>query len=265
MRCAVKLLLKISYLGTAYCGYQVQTNGVTVQQRMNEATERVFGMPCDIVGCSRTDSGVHANEFCLTVSQKGTESLRTSIPLDKIPTALNCRLPLDISVREASWVEEHFHPRYDVKYKEYVYKIWNGKVKNPFLADRALFPNFSISEQQIQRMNEAASRFVGKKDFASYMATGSKIKDSVRTVFYADVSQEGETITFRVAADGFLYNMVRIMMGTLLEVARGNLTVEEIDSVTDGRDRRLAGATAPAHGLYLNRVSYENYADLKSE
>ena len=255
----MKLLLKISYLGTAYCGYQVQTNGVTVQQRMNEATETVFGFPCDIVGCSRTDSGVHANEFCLTVAKKGKNSIDFSIPLEKIPTALNCRLPVDISVKEASLVPDDFHSRYDVKYKEYVYKIWNGKTKNPFLSDRALYPAFPISESRLALMNDAAQRFVGKHDFASYMATGSKIKDTVRTVFYADVTSVGDMITFRVAADGFLYNMVRIMVGTLLDIARSGVSPDRVDEITNGCDRRMAGATAPAHGLYLNRVCYEEY------
>lgn len=255
----MKLLLKISYLGTAYCGYQVQPNGVTVQQRMNEAAEAVFGFPCDIVGCSRTDSGVHANEFCLTVSKKGSPDLPFSIPLSKIPTALNCRLPVDISVLEARAVSDEFHARYDVKYKEYVYKIWNGQNKNPFLSDRALFPQMPISENGLDAMNQAAQQFVGTHDFASYMATGSKIKETVRTVYYADVTEKDGIVTFRVAADGFLYNMVRIMAGTLLDVARGTLAAEEISQITESHDRRRAGATAPAHGLYLNRVSYDEY------
>lgn len=255
----MKLLLKISYLGTHYCGYQVQTNGATVQQKMNQATEAVFGFPCDVVGCSRTDSGVHANEFCLTVAKKGEASLDFSIPMDKIPTALNCRLPADISVLEARPVSDEFHARYDVKYKEYVYRIWNGKSKNPFLADRALFPSSPITKKGIGSMNEAAKWFVGTHDFASYMATGSKIKDTVRTVLYADVTEEENIITFRVAADGFLYNMVRIMTGTLLDVARGALLPSDITDITVSKDRRRAGATAPAHGLYLNRVSYEAY------
>ncbi len=255
----MKILLKIAYLGTGYCGYQVQTNGVTVQGKMNQATEAVFGFPCDVVGCSRTDSGVHANEFCLTVSKKGEEGIAFSIPVEKIPTALNCRLPADISVLEASLVPDEFHARYDVKYKEYVYRIWNGTSKNPFLADRALFPQMPLSSEAIAAMNAAAKHFVGTHDFASYMATGSKIKDTVRTVLYADVTEGENVVTFRVAADGFLYNMVRIMAGTLLEVARGTLTPEDIIAVTESRDRRRAGATAPAHGLYLNHVSYEEY------
>ena len=255
----MKLFLKISYLGTAYCGYQVQTNGVTVQQKLNEAAETVFGFPCDIVGCSRTDSGVHANTFCLTVAEKGKSNLVFSIPIDKVPTALNCRLPADIAVKEATVVPDDFHPRYDVKYKEYVYKIWNGNTKNPFLSDRAYYPSYPISEARVASMNEAAGYFVGTHDFASYMATGSKIKDTVRTVYYADVTCKDDMITFRIAANGFLYNMVRIMVGTLLEVARGNLPPDGVSHVTEAKDRRAAGATAPAHGLYLNRVCYDVY------
>jgi len=255
----MKLLLKIAYLGTAYCGYQVQTNGTTVQQKMNEAAQKVFGFPCDIVGCSRTDSGVHANEFCLTVSEKGKSGIAFTIPTDKIPKVMNIHLPDDISVLDAALVDEDFHPRYHVAYKEYIYRIWNGRSRNPFLADRACCPPFFISEERIRLMNEAAQHFVGKKDFAAYMAAGSKIRDTVRQVFYADVTSEGDLITFRVAADGFLYNMVRIMVGTLLEVARGNLAPLDVDGIITGKDRRKAGATAPACGLYLNRVSYEKF------
>ena len=255
----MKLLLRIAYLGTEYCGYQVQPNGITVQQKMNEATEAMFGFPCDIVGCSRTDSGVHANEFCLTVAEKGKDEIAFSIPTEKIPIALNRCLPEDISVLSATLVSNGFHARYDVKYKEYVYKIWNGSCKNPFLADRALFPSHPISKEGVERMNRAAEMFVGTQDFAAYMATGSKIKDTVRTILYADVTEQEGVITFRVAADGFLYNMVRIMMGTLLDVARGGLSPEDIPAITKSKDRRRAGATAPAHGLYLNRVSYEAY------
>ena len=182
-----------------------------------------------------------------------------SIPLEKIPTALNCRLPVDIAVKEASLVPDDFHPRYDVKYKEYVYRIWNGGTKNPFLSDRALYPTYAITEKQLATMNAAAKCFVGKHDFASYMATGSKIKDTVRTVFYADVTEENDVVTFRVAADGFLYNMVRIMVGTLLEIARADADPQRICEITEGKERRLAGATAPAHGLYLNRVCYGEY------
>ena len=121
----MKILLRLSFLGTNYCGYQVQPNGVTVQQKLNEATRDLFGYDCDIIGCSRTDSGVHANEFCVTVTKRKENHLDTTIPVNKIPQALSVRLPEDISVISAEEVDEEFHPRYDVKYKEYVYKIWN--------------------------------------------------------------------------------------------------------------------------------------------
>ena len=255
----MKLFLKISFLGTAYCGYQVQNNVVTIQQKLNEAAARIFGYECDIVGCSRTDSGVHANEFCITVSKKGQGYLDHSIPLSKVPTAFNSILPDDISVTSASMVDDSFHARYDVKYKEYVYKIWNGAVKNPFLADRAFRCPFIIDQLGIERMNIAAKQYVGTHDFSAFMASGSKITDTTRTVYFSEVYTEGDMIVFRVSANGFLYNMVRIMLGTLLDVARGNISPDDIESIILSKDRTRAGATAPSCGLYLNRVVYEEY------
>jgi tRNA pseudouridine38-40 synthase len=255
----MKLFLKISFLGTHYCGYQVQNNAITVQQKMNEAAQKLFGFECDIIGCSRTDSGVHANEFCLTVSKKGEPSLEHSVPLEKIPTAFNSLLPDDISVIEASMVEDRFHARYDVKYKEYIYKIWNGTVKNPFLGDRAYHCPFHIGADAVEKMNLASKKFIGKHDFTAFMAKGSKITDATRTVLYACVYSEGETVVFKVTADGFLYNMVRIMAGTLLDISRGTFSPEDIDNIIASHNRGEAGATAPACGLYLNKVSYEDY------
>ncbi len=255
----MKIFLKLSFLGTAYCGYQVQENAVSVQRMLNMAAEKVFGFPCDIVGCSRTDSGVHAEEFCVTVTEKKKTGIETSIPVSRIPVAMNCFLPDDISVLEATFVPEEFHARYDVKYKEYVYRIWNGRVKNPFLADRMMFLPVSVSDGDLARAGEAAKTFVGKQDFRSFMASGSKITDTVRTVYHAEISREGDVITFRVAADGFLYHMVRIMAGTLVETLLGKKTPSEVADIIEERDRRCAGSTAPACGLYLHRVSYETY------
>lgn len=258
----MKLFLKIAFLGTKYCGYQVQSNAPTIQKVLNEASARVFGFECDVVGCSRTDSGVHANEFCLTVSKKGCSSLSHRIPVDKIPTAFNAYLPEDISVFYAEMVEDNFHPRYDVKYKEYIYKIWNGKFKNPFMSDRAFNSPFHISDSLIKEMDVAAKSFIGKHDFTSFMATGSKITDATRTVYYADVFLDGDTIVFKVAADGFLYNMVRIMVGTLIDVARKNIAPEDIGKIISSKNRKNAGATAPPYGLYLNKVSYNEYKEI---
>lgn len=253
----MKLLLKIAFLGTDYCGYQVQNNGATIQGTFNEASIKLFGYECDIVGCSRTDSGVHANAFYLTVAKKGEESIESTIPLERIPVAYNSLLPDDISVLEASYVSSEFHARYCVKYKEYIYKIWNGAVKNPFDSDRAYRAPYFIDDEKLVRMNEYACKFVGKKSFASFMASGSKIVDTTRTVKYAEVYKDGDYVIFKVAADGFLYNMVRIMVGTLLDNARTMKPVSDIDNIIESNDRTLAGSTAPACGLYLNKVEYD--------
>ena len=252
----MKILLRISFLGTNYCGYQVQPNGETVQQKLNEATKQLFGYDCDIVGCSRTDSGVHANEFCVTVTKKKESFLLTGIPTHKIPQALSVRLPEDISVTSAEEVDDSFHPRYDVKYKEYVYQIWNSPARNPFLADRSWHCPKKLDEESFENMKRAAAMLVGKHDFSSYMAADSKIKDTVRTVYNAELSREGDLITFRVSADGFLYNMVRIFVGTLVDVGYGRIDADEIKAITEACDRSRAGSTAPPHGLFLNKVEY---------
>lgn len=252
----MKILLYIRFVGTAYAGYQVQENAPTVQKCICEAAEQLFGYPCNITGCSRTDSGVHAQMFCATVTKKGSNKLETTVPTDKIPRAMNCFLPQDIAVFEAREVEDDFHPRYDVKYKEYVYKMRVGFERNPFLADRCWQIAKRIDENGLANMKRAAAEFVGTYDFSSFMASGSKVSSTVRTVKYADVAFDGEFITFTVAADGFLYNMVRIMTGTLLQVALGSISYKDIPDIIKSCDRSRAGLTAPACGLYLNKVIY---------
>ncbi len=252
----MKILLHISYLGTDFCGYQIQKNGRTVQGVLCEAAQRVFGVPCDITGCSRTDSGVHANQFCAAVTERGRTGLFSSVPTDKIPLAFAGVLPPDVSVYFAETVDDSFHPRYDVKYKEYAYIIYNGKVPDPFMADRSWHYPRPLDSEAVERMNEAAKHFVGTKDFAAYMASGSDVKDTLRTVRSAEVYREGDTVIFKVSADGFLYNMVRIFTGTLIGVAEGRLDPSDIEGVTASHDRSRAGMTAPAKGLYLNRVVY---------
>lgn len=221
-----------------------------------EAAERVFGAPCDITGCSRTDSGVHANEFCATATFKGENRIETSIPIEKIPIAFSKVLPCDVAVFSARYVDDDFHPRYDVLFKEYEYRIYNKPIQSPFLAGRCWHYPRSIDGAALKKMQAAAAYFVGKQDFAAYMAAGSDIKDTTRTVVSASVEREGDVIVFKVAADGFLYNMVRILTGTLVAVAEGKLDPEDIPCVTASLDRKRAGITAPAEGLYLNKVTY---------
>lgn len=252
----MKLLIKVRYVGTAYCGYQVQPNAISVQRRLNEAAASLFGYECDIVGCSRTDSGVHANAFCATVARRGSDALETSIPCERIPLAMSAHLPEDISVFEAHWVPDDFHARYDVREKEYIYRIYNAPVRSPFEIDRAAHVPRRIDDEGLARMKLAAGRLVGTHDFAAYMAQGSTVASTVRTVTLADVERKGDVLIFRIAADGFLYNMVRILAGTLLDVGLGRLSPEDVDRITEGRDRSAAGMTMPACGLYLNRVEY---------
>ena len=253
----MKLFIKVSYRGTNYAGYQIQKNAPTIQQKLNEAASAIFGFECDITGCSRTDSGVHANEFCATITEKGSDSIETKISTKSLPLAFCAHLPEDISVREATWVENSFHPRYDVKYKEYLYRIWNRPERNPFTPDMCHhFPHI-IDDTILEKMDRAAKEFCGEHDFIAYMAKGGNDQDTVRDVKYASVTRNGDFIEFRVAANGFLYNMVRIMMGTLLAVAEGKITPEDISLITESKNRSKAGITAPACGLFLNKVIYE--------
>ena len=252
----MKIFLTLSYLGTGFCGYQIQPKGRTVQGELNRAASELFGFDCDITGCSRTDTGVHANMFCATVTKKGTGAIETAIDINRIPVAMNAHLPNDISVKRAEWVSDEFHPRYDVKYKEYVYRIYNAPSRNPMEWGRSWQIPFVYNDNALQRMNEAAAHFVGKKDFSAFMASGSTVESTVRDIKYARVEKNGDVIEFTVAADGFLYNMVRILTGTLVSVAQGKISPDDIPDIILSKDRSRAGMTAPAEGLYLNKVVY---------
>ncbi len=250
----MKILLKIAYVGTAYNGWQAQKGGNTVQQCLTEAAERLLGYACDITGCSRTDSGVHANGFCATLNKKGEKGIETTIPLERFPRAVNTFLPDDISVMQAISVDNYFHARYDVVAKEYVYLIFTRNERDPFLADRVWHCPRTLD---VDAMNAAAEKFIGSYDFASFMAQGSKIVDTRRSIKSASVVKNGDIIEFRVSADGFLYNMVRIMTGTLVEVGEGKRKPHDIVDIIAACDRSRAGITAPACGLYLDRVFYK--------
>lgn len=253
----MKLFLKVVFIGTRYAGWQFQKNAPTVQGELTRACRGLFGFDCDVTGCSRTDAGVHALGFCATVERRGTDGIETAIPAEKIPFALNNRLPSDISVMSAEWRPADFHARYSVKGKTYLYRILTTPQPDPFEEGRALFFPRPLPENALERMNAAASRFVGTHDFTSFMAAGSKITDAVRTVRAASVERDGDLLVFRVTADGFLYNMVRIMAGTLLDAALGKIEPDGIPGILDAKDRSLAGPTLPPHGLYLSDVSYD--------
>ncbi len=254
----MKLLIYLAYDGAAFCGYQAQAHGNTVQQTLNAATEALFGHPCDITGCSRTDSGVHAKMFCATVTGQGGTPLLTTIPMDKLPAVLNIHLPDTISAYQALWVPDEFHPRYSVSSKEYVYRIYNAPYRSPFEHRRSWHIPQPLDDDAVKLMNAAAKSFIGQRDFSACMASGSEILDKTRNVMAAEVRRAGEHILFSVRADGFLYNMVRIMTGTLVDVALGKIPADSIPDRLSTLDRRMMGRTAPADGLYLNRVYYDD-------
>ncbi len=254
----MKLLLYLSYDGSAFCGYQAQSHGNTIQQALNAATESLFGHPCDVTGCSRTDSGVHARMFCATVTKQGGTPLETTIPMEKFPAVMNIHLPDTISAYKALWVPDEFHPRYSVSSKEYVYQIYNAPYRSPFEHRKSWHIPQPLSDDTVNLMNTTAKHYMGRRDFAACMASGSEIADKVRHVMSANVTRQGDHILFSVRADGFLYNMVRIMTGTLVDVALGKIPADSIPARLDSLNRRLMGRTAPAEGLYLNRVFYDD-------
>lgn len=243
-----RLLLTLRYDGTAYHGWQVQPNGVTVQQTLQDAVEAVTGVRAGITGCSRTDAGVHADMFCCTVD--------TDCPLrgDKLAAALNFHLPRDIAVYDTHTVAADFHPRYGARGKRYVYRIWNGTQRHPVYERYALHRHRPLDEAAL---NAAAQAFVGTHDFAAFCGAGSDVTDTVRTVFACSVERQGDLILFSVEGNGFLYNMVRIMVGTLLEIADGRIASDSIPAILASGDRSKAGPTAPAKGLCLQQVFYD--------
>jgi len=240
-------LLTLRFEGSAFCGWQTQPNGPTVQAALKHAIQRATGETLRVTGCSRTDAGVHARQFVCNFHSE------TKIPCESLPAALNFYLPEQIAVLHCHLAAPDFHARYDCKAKTYRYHIHNSRVRDPFLLRRALLEPLHLDEVMLAR--EAAA-FLGTHDFMSFCAAGGSAKTTVRTISRFDVLREGDEIYFFVRGDGFLYNMVRIMAGTLLEVAKGRLGQGSIPEIIAACDRSRAGATAPAEGLILWEVEY---------
>ena len=250
----MKYLVNIKYVGDNFAGFQVQKNGLrTVQGELTDIFSAFFSSSVRVSGCSRTDSGVHANCFFVTVE---TDGVGEPVPPDRLPQAIAHLMPSDISVISSVIVPDSFHVRYNVRSKEYLYRIYVSDAPNPFLHNRAWHLKHEIDESAIERMREGARYIVGRHDFTSFMATGSKIVDAVRCVNYLEIESCMGEINIRISADGFLYNMVRIIVGTLMDVALGRKEPAEISEIIEARNRSRAGATAPACGLYLNCVEY---------
>ncbi len=242
------LLLTISYDGKCFHGWQIQQNALTVQEVFQNSLLKIIGDDFEVKGCSRTDSGVHANMYCI--------SLKTHHPIEpvRLKAALNRWLPKSVAVLDCKQVDDDFHARYSCKSKEYIYKIWNSEVRNPFLDGYALHYRYKIDEKMLDK---AAQAYVGSHDFTSFCTLDNREQGNMtRTVKAFSVSRDGDMVTMKVEADGFLYNMVRIMVGTLLRVQQGKISADEIPLIIEKRNRKFAGPTAQACGLYLNRVNY---------
>lgn len=246
----MNILLDISFDGTNFCGFQVQKNGLSVCEVIQNALEAVLGERPVVKGCGRTDAGVHAMHYALNFWAD------TDIPPEKLPLALNRHLPQAVRVNSARRVPQDFHARYSAHRKTYVYRIWNSPVESPF---EAAYHHRIAQPLDTAAMAAAAKGFVGRHDFLSLCAAGSSVAakgDTVRTITACEVKRAGDLVTITVTADGYLYNMVRILAGTLVQAGRGALDPAAVPAILAGRDRGLAGPTLPARGLFLQRVDY---------
>ncbi len=243
------LKLTLIFDGSAYHGWQSQKNALAVCDMVTSAIVRLTGEEdIKLYGCSRTDAGVHALMY--------VASFRTdcAIPSERFPYALNFLLPPDIRATGCEDVPDDFHAQYSCVGKEYIYRMHCLNYNNPFYRDRVYHCKYGDAD--VELMNDAAKRFIGRHDFSAFMAQGSKVTSTVRTIKYFNVARRTDIIEFTVCADGFLYNMVRILVGTLLDVSRGRITLDDIDSIIESHDRSRAGNTVPSCGLYLNREDY---------
>ena len=245
------IALCLRYDGSRYHGWQVQKNDVTVAETVEEAIFKACGERLRVIGCGRTDAGVHALCYCANFHSE------TRIPMERLPLALNARLPEDIAVLDACEAEEDFNAIGSCIKKEYVYKILNRKIRDPFLEKRVCFYPQDLDMALMQR---AARAFEGTHDFRAVRSVGTETKTTVRTVHWCRAEKEGDLITVSVCADGFLYNMCRAMVGTMVYASYGKLLPEEIPALLEKGDRRLTGPTMPPQGLYLNRVWYDGPA-----
>lgn len=246
------LAIFLKYEGTAYHGWQIQQGLPTVQETLAKAVGMVTGCKTHVAGCGRTDAGVHAK--CYVANFK-TES---TIPVERLPYALNTHLPADIVVTRAMEVSPEFNAIGSCVKKEYTYMIYNSRVRDPFYVNRAWFYPRHLDEQVMAR---AAAQFVGTHDFAAVRSVGTDVKSTVRTVYYYDVERREEKIYLRVCANGFLYNMARAMAGTVVYAAEGKIAPEEIGGILASGNRTAAGPTVPPGGLYMTRLWYDNGAD----
>lgn len=243
-----RIKLTIAYDGTNYCGWQVQPNGITVEEVVNKALKKLTGEDIQVIGASRTDSGVHA------LGNVAVFDTHTTIPPERISYALNQRLPEDIVIVKSEEVAEDFHPRYCDCSKTYEYHILNTRIPIP---TKRLTNYFVSYDLDVEKMRKAAGYLIGEHDFVSFCNVRTDVEDTVRTVTELEILKDGKEITIRISGNGFLYNMVRIIVGTLIRVGRGFYEPEKVKEILEAKDRKAAGVTAPPHGLILAEIRYE--------
>ena len=238
----------VAYDGTNYSGWQIQPNGVTIQGVLNETLSRLLGEEIEVMGASRTDAGVHA------LGNVAVFDTNARMPAGKISFALNQFLPEDIRIQLSEEVEPDFHPRYCDSEKTYEYRILNRTFPVP---TERLYSYFYHYHLDVEKMREATSYLIGQHDFASFCGSGAQVKSTIRTITSMSVDRDGDIITIRISGTGFLYNMVRIIAGTLIEIGNGQYSPERMQEILDACDREAAGPTAPAKGLTLIGIRYE--------
>lgn len=243
-----KIRLLVEYDGTSYQGWQIQAQGQTIQGVIQERLTRILGEPVHLVGSGRTDAGVHA------LGQVAHFTTRNVLDLGSLHRALNSLLPEDILVLKVEEVDEAFHARKSAKSKVYEYRILNRPLRSVFCRSYAWHIPYPLNWEEIRRATE---KLLGRHDFSSFRSTGTPTKNAIREVFRAEWAEGRDGLMrFEIEADGFLKQMVRAIVGTLVEVGRGKIDAEGFQRIIDSRDRRLAGPTAPAHGLFLKEVKY---------
>ncbi len=241
------IALIISYDGTNYCGFQRQNNVETIQNTVETVLKNITHENIVISGCGRTDAGVHALEYLLTFKTN------SSIPVEKFPFAMNSLLPSDIRINKSFECKDEFDGRFSVLKKTYMYLIDNNQIASPFLSKYSWHYRYSLD---IEKMKKAAEYLLGEHDFISFMAAGGQVKTTIRTIYSIEITKENGIIKITICGNGFLYNMVRIIVGTLVYVAGGKMLPEDIKSILESKDRTKAGITAPPQGLFMKSVNF---------
>ena len=238
----------VGYDGTNYNGFAIQPNGITIQGILNESIAKIVQHEVRTLGAGRTDAGVHAKGQCCIFDSN------TKIPVYRLGLAINSQLPKDIAIKSIEETSMDFQPRFGAKRKTYRYQILNSSMRDPFLYKYTMgYPH----KLDIDIMKEATKEMIGEHDFACFCSSGSTVKDTIRTIYSINISKEDDLITIDICGNGFLYNMVRIIVGTLLRVNEGKIQVKDISGLIESKDRNLAGPTAPPQGLTMMNIVYE--------